>query len=138
MDVEIFTDGSCHPNPGPGGWAAILRYGSVEREIFGHERDTTNNRMEMTAALMALSALKRPCQVKLYSDSEILVGCMARPARRMKRAAKGKLPNADLWAMLDEAAAPHQVEWIWVRGHAGHVENERCDQMAERARIAGC
>lgn len=134
MVVEIFTDGSCRPNPGPGGWAAILRYGGREMELSGGEADTTNNRMEMMAAIMALQALKRSCSVRIYSDSEIMVGGMNKPARRIKRAAIGKLPNADLWSQLDQVAAPHLVEWIWVRGHAGHRENERCDKLASKAR----
>jgi ribonuclease HI len=136
--VEIFTDGACRGNPGPGGWGAILRYGEVEKELSGGEPATTNNRMEMTAAIAGLEALKRPCRVRLYTDSQYLRdGIMQRLAGWKKRgwrtADKKPVKNVDLWQRLDAAAAPHQIEWIWVRGHAGHPENERADAIARAA-----
>jgi len=136
--VEIFTDGACRGNPGPGGWAAILRYGDTEKEIAGGEPQTTNNRMEMTAAIEALSALKRPCRVRLYTDSQyvrdgIMQWLRGWKARNWRTADKKPVKNVDLWQRLDAAAAPHQVEWIWVRGHAGHPENERVDALARAA-----
>ncbi|HXO00646.1 MAG TPA: ribonuclease HI [Stellaceae bacterium] len=136
--VEIFTDGACRGNPGPGGWAAILRYGDTEKELAGGEAQTTNNRMEMTAAIVALEALKRPCRVRLYTDSQYLRDGIMRwlpawKARGWRTADKKPVKNIDLWQRLDMAAAPHQVEWIWVRGHAGHPENERADALARAA-----
>ncbi len=138
--VEIFTDGACSGNPGPGGWAAILRYGAVEKELSGFEPMTTNNRMEMTAAIRALEALKRPCRVRLFSDSRYLRDgitkwIVAWKARGWRTADKKPVKNLDLWQRLEAAAAPHEVEWHWVRGHAGHPENERADALA-RAAIA--
>lgn len=133
--VEIFTDGACDPNPGRGAWAAILRHEATEREISGFEPDTTNNRMEMMAAIQALAMLNRPCSVVLHSDSQILINGMSRPSsleRRAKRVNLGKLPNADLWADLDRLSAGHVIEWVWVRGHNGHPENERCDRLAAK------
>jgi ribonuclease HI len=136
--VQIYTDGACSPNPGPGGWAALLRSGSNEREISGSERATTNNRMEMTAAIRALQSLKRPCQVELYTDSEYLQRGITEwlPGweRRGWRRSGGKLANSELWQELAEAMKPHQVRWQWLRGHAGHPENERVDRAARRAR----
>ena len=139
-EVQIFTDGACSGNPGPGGWAAILRYGEVEREISGAEPATTNNRMELFAAIAALEALKRPCDVKLYTDSQYLRDGIAKwlplwKARGWRTADKKPVKNIDLWQRLDAAAAPHRVEWHWVRGHAGHPENDRADALA-RAAIA--
>ncbi len=139
-EVEIFTDGACSGNPGPGGWAAILRYRGVEKELSGYEPATTNNRMEMTAALAGLEALKRPCRVRLYSDSQYLRDGITKwihgwKLRGWRTADKKPVKNVDLWQLLDLAAAPHQVAWEWVRGHAGHPENERADTLA-RAAIA--
>jgi ribonuclease HI len=136
--VEIFTDGACRGNPGPGGWGAILRYGEVEKELSGGEPATTNNRMEMTAAIAALEALKRPCRVRLYTDSQYLRDGIMQwlagwKARGWRTADKKPVKNVDLWQRLDAVAAPHQIEWIWVRGHAGHPENERADALARAA-----
>jgi ribonuclease HI len=139
-EVEIFADGACSGNPGPGGWAAILRHRRVEKELSGSEPHTTNNRMEMLAAIMGLEALKRRCRVRLYSDSQYLRDGITRWIdnwkRRGWRTADNKpVKNIDLWQRLDRAAAGHEVSWIWVRGHAGHPENERADALA-RAAIA--
>jgi ribonuclease HI len=136
--VEIFTDGACRGNPGPGGWGAILRYGAVEKELSGGEPQTTNNRMELMAAIAALEALKRPCNVRLYTDSQyvrdgIMQWLSGWKARGWRTADKKPVKNVDLWQRLDAAAAPHKVEWIWVRGHAGHPENERADALARAA-----
>lgn len=137
--VTIFTDGSCEPNPGPGGWAAILRFGDVEKVLSGGEAVSSNNRMELTAALEALSALNRPCQVDLYTDSEYLRRGITEwlPAWRARgwRRKGGQLANVDLWQALDQAVQKHQVRWHWVRGHAGHIENERVDHLARQAII---
>jgi ribonuclease HI len=137
-EVQIFTDGACSGNPGPGGWAAILRYGEVEREISGADPATTNNRMEMFAAIAALEALKRPCTVDLYTDSRYLRDGITKwlpqwKARGWRTADKKPVKNVDLWQRLDTAAAPHRVEWHWVRGHAGHPENDRVDALARAA-----
>jgi ribonuclease HI len=139
-DVEIFTDGACRGNPGPGGWAAILRYREVEKELSGYDPQTTNNRMEMMAAIVGLEALKRPCRVRLYSDSQYLRDGITKWIHGWKRrnwltADKQPVKNVDLWQRLDAAAARHVVTWEWVRGHSGHPENERADAIA-RARIA--
>ena len=139
-EVEVFTDGACRGNPGPGGWAAILRYRGTEKELGGFEPDTTNNRMEMTAAIAGLEALKRRCRVRLYSDSQYLRDGITKWIHGWKRrnwltADKQPVKNVDLWQRLDAAAARHVVTWEWVRGHAGHPENERADAIA-RARIA--
>jgi ribonuclease HI len=139
-EVEVFTDGACRGNPGPGGWAAILRYRGTEKDLSGFEPDTTNNRMEMTAAIVGLEALKRPCRVRLYSDSQYLRDGITKWINGWKRrgwftADKQPVKNIDLWQRLDAAAAPHDVTWIWVRGHSGHPENEQADALA-RARIA--
>ena len=136
--VEIFTDGACRGNPGPGGWGAILRYGEVEKELSGGDPATTNNRMEMTAAIAGLEALKRPCRVRLYTDSQYLRDGIMQwlagwKARGWRTADKKPVKNVDLWQRLDAAAAPHQIEWLWVRGHAGHPENERVDALARAA-----
>lgn len=136
--VEIFTDGSCIGNPGPGGWAAILRFKKQEKEISGYAPDTTNNRMEMTAVLQALLALKEPCRVILCTDSRYLKDGITSWIKGWKRngwktAAKEPVKNKDLWVALDEAIRRHVIEWKWVKGHAGHPENERCDQLAREA-----
>lgn len=135
--VEIFSDGACEPNPGPGGWAALLRSAGQEKEISGGERETTNNRMELTAALQALRSLKRPCQVEFYTDSEYLKRGITEwlpgwRSRNWKRKG-GALANVDLWQALDQAMRPHRIHWHWVRGHAGHKENERVDRLARAA-----
>jgi ribonuclease HI len=136
--VEIFTDGACSGNPGPGGWGAILRYRGAEKELSGGEPQTTNNRMEMTAAIAALETLKRPCRVRLYTDSQYLRDGIVQwlkgwKARNWRTADKKPVKNVDLWQRLDTAAAPHQIDWHWVRGHAGHPENERADALARGA-----
>ena len=139
-EVDVFTDGACRGNPGPGGWAAILRYRGTEKELSGFASHTTNNRMEMTAAIEGLEALKRPCRVRLYSDSQYLRDGITKwmdgwKRRGWRTADKQPVKNIDLWQQLDAAAAPHSVSWMWVRGHSGHPENERADALA-RARIA--
>jgi ribonuclease HI len=133
--VEIWTDGGCKPNPGPGGWGAILRYGGKTRELFGGEPMSTNNRMELTAAISALEALKRPCQVVLHTDSQYLrngvMTWMAGWKRNGWRTAdRSPVKNEDLWRRLDMARAIHTIEWRWVRGHAGDAMNERADVLA--------
>ena len=137
-DVEIFTDGACSGNPGPGGWGAILRYGEVEKELSGGDPATTNNRMELMAAIAALETLKRGCRVRLYTDSQYVRDGITRwvhawKARNWRTADKKAVKNVDLWQRLEQAAAAHDVEWIWVRGHAGHPENERADLLARGA-----
>jgi ribonuclease HI len=136
--VDLFTDGACSGNPGPGGWGAILRYGDVERELSGYEAPTTNNRMELMAAIAGLEALKRPCRVKVHTDSQYLRDGITRYIHAWKRngwktADKKPVRNVDLWQRLEVAMAPHQVTWLWVRGHAGHAENERADALARAA-----
>ncbi|MDG1415178.1 MAG: ribonuclease HI [Alphaproteobacteria bacterium] len=136
--VEIFTDGACSGNPGPGGWGAILRYGETERELSGGEADTTNNRMELTAAIEALNALKRPCDIVLTTDSTYVKDGITPwidgwKKRGWKNSQKKPVKNEDLWKALDEARSRHTVEWKWVKGHAGHAENERCDELARLA-----
>jgi ribonuclease HI len=133
--VEVFTDGACSGNPGPGGWGAILRYKGVEKELKGGEILTTNNRMEMMAVLKALDSLTRPCAVELYTDSQYVMKGMTEwlrgwKARGWKTADKKPVKNEDLWRALDEAVSRHRVAWHWVKGHAGHAENERADQLA--------
>lgn len=135
--IEIFTDGACRGNPGPGGWGAVLRYGDHERELFGGEPDTTNNRMELTAAIRALEALKESCEVDLTTDSQyvrkgISEWLPAWKARNWRTSDRKPVKNADLWQLLEQAAARHQVHWHWVKGHSGHDENERADQLANR------
>jgi ribonuclease HI len=137
-EVEVFTDGACSGNPGPGGWAAILRFRDTEKELAGGAPMTTNNRMEMTAAIEGLAALKRPCRVRVYTDSQYLRDGIMRwlpqwKARAWRTADKKPVKNIDLWQRLEEAAIAHQIEWIWVRGHAGHPENERADALARAA-----
>ncbi len=136
--IEIFTDGACSGNPGPGGWGAVLRYNAHEKELSGSEPDTTNNRMEMMAAIVALEALKRPSQVRVTSDSTYLRDGITKwihswRAKGWKTAAKKPVKNQDLWQRLEAAMAPHTVEWEWVRGHSGHPENERADELARLA-----
>lgn len=133
--VEIFTDGACRGNPGPGGWAALLRKGGREREIAGGEPDTTNNRMELTAAIQALVALTRPCRVELHTDSTYVRDGITRWVHKWRtngwRTSDRKpVKNADLWQALIEATTPHRVEWHWVKAHDGHPENERVDALA--------
>ena len=135
--VEIFTDGACRGNPGPGGWGAILRAHGREKELFGREAATTNNRMELTAVIRALEALKRPSHVRLYTDSQYVQKGISEWIHTWKRKAwrtadKKPVKNEDLWRRLDELAAQHEVEWHWVRGHDGHPENERADKLANR------
>ena len=135
--VEIWTDGACSGNPGPGGWGALLRFGDREREIYGGERRTTNNRMELTAAIEALEVLRRPCRVRLTTDSKYLKDGISQWIHNWKRngwrtAARKPVKNADLWQRLDQALGDHTVEWLWTKAHAGHPENERADQLARR------
>ncbi|HQR02517.1 MAG: ribonuclease HI [Proteobacteria bacterium] len=135
--VDIFTDGACSGNPGPGGWGAILRSAGHEKELFGGEKDTTNNRMELTAVIQALRALKRPVQARVHTDSQYVQKGISEwiigwKRRGWKTAAKAPVKNVDLWQALDAEAARHAVEWFWVRGHDGHVENERADTLARR------
>ena len=136
--VEIYADGACKGNPGPGGWGVLLRAGGVEKELFGGERETTNNRMELTAVIRALEALKRRCKVRLYTDSQYVQKGISQWIHDWKRrgwrtADKKPVKNEDLWRRLDELADGHDIEWHWVRGHAGHPENERADALANRA-----
>ena len=136
--IDIFTDGACSGNPGPGGWGAILRYGDVEKELHGGEHATTNNRMEMMAAIAALESLKRPAQVRLHTDSQYVINGITIWIHNWKRGGwktsnKKPVKNVDLWQRLDVALTPHQIEWIWVRGHNGHIENERADALARSA-----
>jgi len=133
--VEIFTDGACKGNPGPGGWAALLRSGGHEKEFSGGEAHTTNNRMEMTAVIRALQALTEPCHVILHSDSRYVIDGMTKWVAGWQRkgwigSSRKPVLNTDLWQELIAAAAPHRIEWVWVRGHSGHPENERVDQLA--------
>lgn len=136
--VEIFTDGACSGNPGPGGWAALLRWQGQEKELSGYDKDTTNNRMELMAAIMALESLKRPSRVRLYTDSSYVKDGISKwlpgwQKRGWKTADNQPVKNKDLWQRLDAARAPHSVEYIWVRGHDGHAENERVDALARAA-----
>lgn len=136
--VHVFTDGACLGNPGPGGWAALLRWGSVEKLLAGNESPTTNNRMELMAAIAALEALTRPCHLDLTTDSQYVKRgvqeWMARwRSNGWKTAAKKAVKNQDLWQRLDTALIPHQVDWHWVKGHSGHSENECVDQAAREA-----
>jgi ribonuclease HI len=133
--VEIFTDGACSGNPGPGGWGAILRYKGHEKELSGGEEQTTNNRMEMMAAIMALEELKRPCRVKLHTDSRYLQQGVDQWLEGWKRngwkaSSKKPVKNQDLWERIDSLLGTHKVEFVWLKGHAGHPENERADKLA--------
>jgi ribonuclease HI len=137
ISVEIFTDGACSGNPGPGGWGAILRFKGVEKELHGGEPQTTNNRMEMMAVIAALGVLTRPCSVDVYTDSQYVQKGISEwlrgwKARGWKTADRKPVKNEDLWRRLDEAAARHTVRWHWVKGHAGHPENERADALARQ------
>ena len=133
--VSIFTDGACSGNPGPGGWGALIRYGDHVKELQGGEFETTNNRMELMAAIEALNALKQACAVDLYTDSQYVKGGMTGWIHGWKKngwktSAKKPVKNSDLWIALDEAVVRHKIEWHWVKGHAGHPENERADELA--------
>ncbi|MFZ6675840.1 ribonuclease HI [Undibacterium sp. Rencai35W] len=135
--IEIFTDGACKGNPGVGGWGALLIAGENKKEMFGGEKDTTNNRMELMAVIQALSVLKRPCHITLHSDSQYVLKGITEwiqgwKAKGWKTASKAPVKNVDLWQQLDQAQATHQIEWKWVKGHAGHPGNERADQLANR------
>lgn len=134
-EVTIYTDGACSGNPGPGGWGALLRFGANEKELNGGELKTTNNRMELTAAIEALNALKRPCKVKLYTDSQYVKGGITEWISGWKRnnwktSAKKPVKNVELWIALEEALTRHEVDWHWVKGHAGNLDNERADELA--------
>ena len=139
--VEIFTDGACKGNPGPGGWGVVLRMGHHEKELSGSEPDTTNNRMELTAVIRALGALKQPCEVHLHTDSRYVIDGITGwvfgwQKNGWKNAAKKPVANADLWQALLAAVRPHRIQWIWVKGHDGHPENERADTLASDAALA--
>jgi ribonuclease HI len=135
--VEIFTDGACKGNPGPGGWGALLRFGETEKELCGGERATTNNRMELLAVIRALESLNRRCVVKVHTDSQYVQKGISEwiigwKKRGWKTADKKPVKNEDLWRELDQLASQHDVEWLWVKGHAGHEGNERADQLANK------
>ncbi|MHA3793386.1 ribonuclease HI [Sphingomonas sp. YL-JM2C] len=138
--VEIATDGACKGNPGRGGWGALLRFGATEKEMSGAENPSTNNRMELMAAIRALEALKKPCRVKLSTDSRYVMDGLTKwihgwRKNGWKTADKKPVKNAELWQRLLAAAAPHRIEWIWVKGHAGHPDNERADKLASDAAL---
>ncbi len=138
-EIELFTDGACSGNPGPGGWGAILRFKKAEKELSGGELESTNNRMEMMAVIAGLEAMTRPCKVKVVTDSQyVMKGFMEWlpdwKKRNWKTAAKKPVKNVDLWQRLEQAAADHEMTWEWVRGHEGHIENERADALAVAAR----
>ncbi len=140
--VEIYTDGACSGNPGPGGWGALLRYGDHEREICGGEADTTNNRMEMMAAIRALEAMTRPVAARIHTDSTYLKNGITQwikgwKARGWRTAGRKPVKNVDLWQRLEAAMVGHEVQWAWVKGHAGHPENERADELARRGMAEG-
>ena len=135
--VSLYTDGACKGNPGKGGWGVLMRYGSHEKELFGGEAHTTNNRMELTAIIQGLAALTRPCAVVIYTDSQYVKNGMEKWIHGWKKngwktASKQPVKNEDLWQQLDRLAAQHQIQWQWVRGHAGHAENERADALANQ------
>ena len=135
--VSLYTDGACKGNPGKGGWGVLMRYGSHEKELFGGEAHTTNNRMELTAIIQGLAALKRPCAVVIYTDSQYVKNGMEKWIHGWKKngwktASKQPVKNEDLWQQLDRLVAQHQIQWQWVRGHAGHTENERADALANQ------
>ena len=135
--VEIFTDGACRGNPGPGGWGALMRFGDEEKELCGGEAETTNNRMELMAVIQALSALKRPCDIVLTSDSTYVLKGIQEwmpnwKKRGWKTATKKPVKNVDLWKQLDDVIQVHTIDWQWVKGHSGHAENEIADQLANR------
>ena len=136
--VQVITDGACSGNPGPGGWAAILRYNHHEKELWGSEPHTTNNRMEMTAAIEALRSLKENCEIEVVTDSEYLKKGITEWIHGWKRkgwmtAAKKPVVNQDLWKALDEQVGRHKTTWVWTKGHASHADNNRCDELATRA-----
>ena len=136
--VHVFTDGACSGNPGPGGWAALIRFGKQEKELSGGNAHTTNNRMELTAAIEALKALTRPCKVVLHTDSQYVVKGITEwlpgwKRRGWKNSQNKPVENRDLWEALDAATKPHKIDWLWVKGHAGHAENEHVDQLAVAA-----
>ena len=136
--VELFTDGGCRGNPGPGGWGALLRFGEHEKELYGYESETTNNRMELMAAIAGLETLNTPCKVSLTTDSQYVRQGITSwitnwKAKGWKTAAKKPVKNKDLWQRLDAACEKHTVEWHWVKGHSGHAENERVDELANKA-----
>ena len=140
--MEIFTDGACSGNPGPGGYGSVLRYGGQTKEISGYDLYTTNNRMEMMAVIEALRLLKKPCIIRIVTDSNYVVKGMTQwlPVwikRNWLNKQKKPVLNRDLWETLLDVSKPHEIEWIWVRGHAGHEENERCDELAREAIRAG-
>ncbi|MDH5766252.1 MAG: ribonuclease HI [Gammaproteobacteria bacterium] len=135
--VELFTDGACRGNPGPGGWGVLLSFNGQEKELFGGEADTTNNRMELLAAIEGLEALTRPCEVTLYTDSKYVMQGITEwitnwKAKGWKTSARKPVKNIDLWQRLDQARDRHQVKWVWVKGHSGHNGNERADELANR------
>ena len=135
--VEVFTDGACRGNPGPGGWGVLMRYGTEERSLFGGEKDTTNNRMELTAVIEGLAALTQPCQVMLTSDSTYVLKGIQEwmpnwKKRGWKTASKKPVKNVDLWQKLDRVIGEHKIDWRWVKGHSGHRENEIADQLANQ------
>ncbi len=136
-EITIFTDGACKGNPGPGGWGALLVAGDNEKELFGGENNTTNNRMELMAVIQALSALKRPCQITIHTDSKYVLKGFTEwlagwKANGWRTAAKAPVKNVDLWQALDAAQSQHQITWCWVKGHSGDAGNERADQLANR------
>ncbi|MEN8106452.1 MAG: ribonuclease HI [Pseudomonadota bacterium] len=138
MSVEVYTDGACRGNPGPGGWGVLLRYKGNEKTLYGAETETTNNRMELMAAIQALESLTRQCKVKLTTDSQYVQKGITEwlpnwKKRGWKTAAKKPVKNADLWRRLDQAVSEHEVEWHWVKGHSGHPENEQADALANQA-----
>ena len=135
--VELYTDGACRGNPGPGGWGAVLRYNGVEKQLYGGEIETTNNRMELLAVINALKSLKRSCQVLITTDSQYVKNGITQWIENWKRkgwktANRKPVKNQDLWRELDEEVAKHEVEWAWVKGHSGHPENELADELANR------
>lgn len=137
QEVTLYTDGACKGNPGTGGWGALLQSGKHSKELFGGEANTTNNRMELTAVIQGLAALKRPCIVNIYTDSQYVKNGMQQwihnwKARGWKTAAKQPVKNIELWQALDEAVSKHQIQWHWVKGHAGHPGNEKADELANR------
>ncbi|MCP4394178.1 MAG: ribonuclease HI [Alphaproteobacteria bacterium] len=136
--VEMFTDGACSGNPGKGGWGTLLRFGNTEKEMSGADMETTNNRMELMAVIMGLENLKRPCRVKIYTDSKYVMQGASKwlegwKAKGWKTSSKKPVKNAELWRRLDEVMIRHDISWEWVKGHSGHVENERVDQLARDA-----
>ena len=136
--VELFTDGGCRGNPGPGGWGALLRFGGHEKELYGYDSETTNNRMELMAAIAGLETLNEPCDVILTTDSQyvrqgITIWISNWKAKGWKTAAKKPVKNKDLWQRLDAASDKHDIDWRWVKGHSGHAENERVDELANKA-----